>query len=203
MIKAIVFDLGGVLFREGKSIAATKLQEKYKYEPKIIFKVLTSPKSVELRKGLISDEEFWSWVQKQLPKGYSASLIKKEWYDGYIVDRDIFDLLKKLRSKKKYELIIFSSNIKSRIEYLERKYHFRKFFHQEIYSYEHGLNKPDREFVELLINGSGFKPEELAYIDDLKEPLKSAKELGIFALIYEPGKIQELEHKLIKLGVDL
>ena len=198
-IKTISFDLGGVLFTEGKKVAQDVLFRKYGYDKELILKVLKSTKSIELRKGLIEDKEFWLWVQNELPKNYDTKIIKKEWYEGYILDEDIFNLVKKL--KNKYKLVVFSGNIKSRIEYLDRKYHFRQYFDAEIYSYDYHFNKPDKEFFEILIRKSGNKPNEIVHIDNSEKIVSLAKELGIKVLIYQTGSIKELEKGLSNLGV--
>ena len=99
MIKTIVFDLGGVLFTEGKSIAVKNLARQYDYDREIVMQILTSPQSVALRKGLITDEDFWGWAQTQLPQRYDAQIIKRAWYDGYLLDKNIFDLIKRLSGR--------------------------------------------------------------------------------------------------------
>lgn len=200
-VKAIVFDLGGVLFREGKAIAIEKLFEEKRYEKDIIRTVLTSPKSRDLRAGLITDKDFWGFVQQQLPEGYDARTIKDYWYDGYLLDEDVFNLVKKLHGK--YKLFIFSGNIKSRVEYLESKYGFRKYFDLEIYSYDYHVNKPQKEFVDVLIKKSELNPSEMVYVDDSEEVLKQAKELGIKTAIYETGNIYDLEDRLKSFGIKL
>lgn len=199
IIKAIVFDLGGVLFNEGKSVASEKLAKKYNYDKGVIFKILTSPESKKLRKGLISDKKFWDWTQDNLPAGYNASLIKKEWYDGYLLDNDIFNLIKKL--KENYKLVAFSGNIKSRVEFLDKKYDFRKYFDIEVYSFAYHLNKPDKRFLEIMIKKTNFKPEEIVYIDDSREYILTAKKMGLNALIYSQGQIKRLQKELKKLDV--
>ncbi|HUK40238.1 MAG TPA: HAD family hydrolase, partial [Candidatus Acidoferrales bacterium] len=130
MIKVVVFDLGGVLFSEGKSVAIDTLSRKHGYPRELLQKLLSSPESIKLRKGLMSDESFWSWVQKQLPEGCDAALVKKEWYDGYVLDEDIRALVKELKGK--YKLIVFSGNVQSRVQFLEKKYGFRHLFDLEI-----------------------------------------------------------------------
>ena len=199
MIKAIVFDLGGVLFNEGKSVASEKLAKKYNYDKEVIFKILTSPESRELRKGLISDKKFWDWAQNNLPAGYNASLIKKEWYEGYLLDNDIFNLIK--RGKGKYKLVAFSGNIKSRVEFLDEKYDFRIYFDIEIYSFDYHLNKPDKRFIEVMVKKTNLKPEEIVYIDDSEEYVLLAKKMGLNALIYSQGRIKRLKKELKELGV--
>lgn len=198
-IKAIVFDLGGVLFEEGKSVAAEKLFMEKNYDKDVVLGVLKSPKSIDLRMGLISDEEFWSFAQQHIPQRYDAKTIKKYWYDGYVLNRKMLDLVREFYGK--YRLIIFSGNIRSKVEYLDKKYDFRRYFNLEIYSYDYRANKPSKEFIEILIEKSGMIPKEMAYIDDDEGVVKPAKELGINIIIYKNGDIRSLKDSLKLLGV--
>jgi FMN phosphatase YigB (HAD superfamily) len=200
-IKAIVFDLGGVLFQEGKSVAIEKLFKEKGYDKNAVLNIIKSPESFDLRAGLINDEKFWNFAQKKLSKGYDAITVKNYWYDGYILDENIFNLVKKLHGK--YKLFIFSGNIKSRVEYLEKKYNFRKYFDLEVYSYDYHLNKPQKEFVDVLIEKSGLNPQEMIFIDDNEEVLEPAKKLGIKTAIYKTGNIKDLGDKLESFGINI
>ena len=199
-IKAIVFDLGGVLFKDGKANAVKKLAKGNNYDERIVMDILKSPQAIDLRKGLVSDDDFWKWVQQQLPDGYDALVIKQAWYDGYVLDKGVFNLLIKLHGK--YELVVFSGNIKSRVEYLDKKYGFRKFFNLEVYSYDHHFNKPEKGFFEALIRKSGLQPQEMIFIDDTEEAVKPAQEFGINGLVYETGNIHQLENDLRNFGIE-
>ena len=201
MIQAIVFDLGGVLFSEGKSVAIDKLRREYGYDSELLRRIFSSRESVDLRKGLISDETFWSWVQTQIPQGYDAAIIKKEWYDGYVLDEEVLDLIKQLKSK--YRLIAFSGNIGSRVRFLEEKYGFRKLFDVEIYSFDYHLTKPEKEFVEVMIQKAGCQPEAIIYVDDNEAYATPARELGVQVVIYSRVQGAQLRQDLQRLGVAL
>jgi HAD superfamily hydrolase (TIGR01509 family) len=200
MIRAVVFDLGGVLFSEGKTVAMAELAKQHGYDPKVINGILYSPKSLELRKGLIADEEFWSCAQTQLPRGYDAGIIRDVWYNGYVLDPDILELVKQLRGR--YRVAAFSGNIRSRIGFLEAKYRFRMLFDKEIYSFDHHVTKPDKRFVEIMVAEVGCDPEEIIYIDDNDRYAQPARDLNIHVLIYTRGEIQQLQGELRRLGVD-
>ena len=200
MIKAIAFDYGGVLFAEGKSFMLEKMQN-YGYDKQKVLEILTSKESLDLRKGLMSDEDFWNWAKSQLPDDYDTEIVKKEWQDGYELDQDILDLVKELKGR--YKLIAFSGNVKSRVEYLDRKYDYRKYFDVEVYSYDYHTCKPDLEFVEIMIDKSGVKPEEIAYIDDSEEFSAEAGPLGVNVIIYSRGAIEDLRKELRNLGVEV
>jgi HAD superfamily hydrolase (TIGR01509 family) len=201
MIKAIAFDLGGVLFAEGKSVAMEKLETEHGYKKDIVRKILLSPQSVDLRKGLVENGEFWEWAQGQLPEGYSAQLIKKEWYHGYVLDEAVLELLKRLKGN--YRIIAFSGNVKSRIDFLEGRYGLRSLLDVEVYSFDYHRTKPDKRFVEIMIEKSGCKPDEIVYIEDNDQYAQVARELGVKVLIYSRGEVQKLEKELRELGIDV
>jgi len=201
MIKAMVFDLGGVLFAEGKTMALEQLYRQYGYERKIVARILSSPQSIALRRGFLSDGEFWTWSREQLPPTYNTALIKECWYSGYELDPDIFHLISELRDR--YRVIAFSGNIKSRVEFLEQKYHFRNLFHLEIYSFDYHVTKPDRKFVQILVARSGVKADELVYIEDNEAYAQPARELGIKVVIYTRGQIYRLRDELRQFGIEI
>ena len=199
MIRAIVFDLGGVLFSEGKAVALEKLAAAHGYERKLVGAILSSPESIQLRKGLIPDEDFWQWAQHRLPSGYDSRLIQQEWYNGYVLDKDVYELIASLQ--KKYSMIAFSGNIKSRVAFLEEKYHFRHLFDIEVYSFDFHMTKPEPEFVQVMIEKSGVRPEEIVYIEDNESYAKPARDLGVSVVIYQRGEIERLRQELRRQGV--
>jgi HAD superfamily hydrolase (TIGR01509 family) len=198
-IRAIVFDLGGVLLSEGKSVAMRQLASEHGYDPEVVKQMLDAPNSLDLRKGLITDDEFWTWAQSQVPEHYDTLLIRNVWYNGYVLDGDILELIKRLKGQ--FEIIAFSGNIKTRIDFLEKKYRFRHLFDKEIYSFDYQLTKPEKKFVEVLVREAKCKPGEIVYIDDNDQYTKPARDMGLKVLIYSRGEVERLKRELADLGV--
>ena len=198
-IKTIVFDLGGVLFTEGKSVAMKALSQDYGYDPEIVREVLTCAPSRDMRKGLISEKEFWWWVEGVIPRDYDAQTIRNEWYKGYVLDRNIFELIKNLKSG--YRLVAFSENIRDRVEYLDEQYGFRKLFDFEIYSYDHHVGKRDSEFLEVLLTTLRDRPCEILYIDNSEDVLTLAEQRGLNVVHYTTGQIEKIKPVIRQLGV--
>ena len=190
-VKTVVFDLGGVLFTEGKSVAIEALHREHGYDPEIIHNLLTSRPSRNVRKGLLSEETFWSWVASYVPQGYDAQVIRDEWYRGYVLDADICKLVRKLQGR--YRLVVFSENIPERVAYLDELYGFRELFDEEIYSYDHHLGKRDPEFVETLLTTLGEQPAEIVYLNNCKTPLEIAARLGVKVVHYTTGRKEAIE----------
>jgi len=201
MFRAIVFDLGGVLFAEGKSIAIERLEREHGYKQGEVRKILTSPQSIDLRKGLTTDEEFWAWAQAQLPRGYEARQIKAAWYHGYELDQEILHLVERLKGC--YKIVAFSGNIRSRVEFLEERYRFRRLLDVEVYSFDYHLTKPDKKFVEIMIEKAGCRPEEIVYIEDNDRYAEPARELGVKVVLYARGESVKLQAELKKMGVEV
>lgn len=199
MIRTVAVDLGGVLFSEGKSVALAKLATEHGYERKLVGAILSSPKSILLRKGLLSDADFWRWAQQQLPSNYDSGLIRQEWYNGYVLDEEVYSLVANLR--KKYSIIAFSGNIQSRVDYLEDKYHFRHLFDIEVYSFDFHMTKPEREFVEVMIKKSAVRPDEILYIDDNDSYAQPARERGVNVVIHRQGETERLRTELRQRGL--
>lgn len=198
-IKSIVFDLGGVLFTEGKSVALEVLSRNYGYDPAIVGEVLTCALSRDMRKGLITEEAFWSWVEGQISRDYDARTIRDEWYKGYALDRDVFKLVKRLKGD--YRLVAFSENIRDRVAYLDEQYRFRELFDVEIYSYDHHAGKRDPEFLEILLTTLGDQPGEILYIDNSRDVLDLAEQRGLNVAHYTTGQIKKIEPIIRKLGI--
>jgi FMN phosphatase YigB (HAD superfamily) len=198
-VETIVFDLGGVLFTEGKSVALEVLSRAYGYDPDIVLEVLTCPISRDMRKGLVSEDDFWSWVEGQVPCGYDARVIKEEWYEGYVLDRDVWELVKRL--KDRYRLVVFSENTSDRVAYLNEKYRFRELFDVEVYSFDHRVGKRDPRFLDILLTTLSDRPEEILYIDNSAEVLEWGERRGVNTVLYTTGHIARIEAALQRLGI--
>ncbi|CAF3848950.1 unnamed protein product [Adineta steineri] len=201
-IHVIAFDYGGVLFSNGKELGLDKLELDYGYDRNIVWQLLNSPESWELRRGNISDDAFWTWAQTQLPKGYDACLIRDTWYSMYILDENILNLLQRLKQQN-YRIIAYTDNIPERVAYLENKYHFQHYFDAEVKSYDWHAVKTDITFAQALLKIAGCEtdPATLVHIDDQILDVEHVKKLGGNVLIYRTGYINELITDLHNIGV--
>ena len=186
-IKTIVFDLGGVYFTSGSTLAIEKIKEIYDIkDEELLRKIFHDKPTTEgylLRKGLITIDEFEEQLFKKL------GIDRKErqhtryiWFGSYCVHYGIEDLLRIL--KKSYRLVIFSGNVRERIEYLDKKCNFLRYFDDTVFSFDYQKNKNDVEFYKELIKHLGCKPSEALLIDDEKKNIWIARSLGINGIHY-------------------
>eukprot|EP00727_Mastigamoeba_balamuthi_P007685 m51a1_g3537 hypothetical protein (216) ;mRNA; f:972446-973339 len=209
VIKALALDLGGVFFAEGKAAAMPVLRDKYGYDPVLVQSVLTGPHSDSLRKGLIEDDAFWKWVETELNTRangsgvhYDASIVRSVWYDAYTVDEGVRRIALEAKALG-CRLVVFTGNIRGRIQYLQAHHQFEDLFDAKVYSYDHHMSKAQPDFHKEMIKASGCKPSEIIYVDDDPKHTKIASELGVNCFTYRPSKVSELREFIRGHGVPL
>ncbi|GAH53433.1 unnamed protein product, partial [marine sediment metagenome] len=140
-IKCIVIDLGGVYFSDGTKLAFSKILNTFNIKQnqvKNVFNLFSNSKKTigrDIRLGRISIDEFEKEFGEDLDipedKRY---IIRHLWFSSYIPNYKMEVIVQQLR--KKFRVIAFSGNIKERVEYLDERYDFLKYFDDTIFSYD-------------------------------------------------------------------
>ncbi|MDP2104267.1 MAG: HAD family phosphatase [Candidatus Gracilibacteria bacterium] len=176
MIKAIIFDFGGVFstdddIREFWQNNAEKLGVDAEEANRISLSIW-----FEARVGKIDSTIFWEKLgafTKMSPESFKKYFIE---YTGF---RDELHQFVKKNLYGKYKLAILSNQIESWLEPILEEKKFREIFDIIITSYNTGLVKPDREIYEKVIQDLNLKAEECIYIEDRPKNLEPAKNLGM------------------------
>src|SRR5512147_566226 len=100
-IKAVFFDLGGVIvrteFQAPRQQLADRLGMDYDDLDRIVFGSQTSSRASV---GEITADEHWAFVLQRLKRPASEiAAIRKEFFAGDIVDRTLLDYIRSLRGK--------------------------------------------------------------------------------------------------------
>ncbi len=179
MIKAIVFDLDGVYFKNGKKNFMNNVSRKYnipREEVKYVFL-----KSDEMNKyyktGKISGDEFWKWATDVWEIEATKDELIELLGEGYEINQEAVDLCRKLR-KNGYKTLVCSNNFKERIEILQKRFGFMDDFDVCIFSCDVGTLKPNKRIFEILCEKANVKPSEVFLVDDDERIISSAKKFG-------------------------
>ena len=169
-VKAIIFDLGGVIVDLDFSnfynsiITQSPLN---KPQTQIILEFFRQ--SDIYHQGLMGDEEFYHLScdllqvceldQKSFFKAFNSIIA------GY--NPEIVELIKIIKYESKVKLVCLSNINSSHWEFLiDKKWGFLKYFDEFILSHEVHMTKPTRKIFEYAIEKAGCKPEEIVFIDD-------------------------------------
>lgn len=201
MIKAICFDLDGVYFLNGKSNFIKSLVNLgvSEDEAKRVF-LKSDEMNKQYKLGKITDEEFWNWALREWHLDLTVQEVIDLLIGGYETNKSAVEYVKKVRNAG-YKTVICSNNFPARIDGLQKRFGFLDDFDVSVFSYEVGVDKPNKEIFQTLIEQSGLKADEIVYSDDDASKMDGAKELGINTFLYTnlDAFIKHLEN----LGVNL
>lgn len=182
MIKAVLFDFGGVLTPGGGSGSIQKLfAGMFGLD---IADVQVDDLHHSLRRGEISDDEFFAEINRRHPNSPPATR------EAFLAKTDIF-----VRSEPVYELAekLRANGIKTGI--LSNMYDmtaqvlwekgFYDGFDPVVLSCEEHFAKPDREFYQIAVRKLGVQPQEVLFIDDQQKCMPPAQALGMRIILAE------------------
>jgi putative hydrolase of the HAD superfamily len=182
MIKAVVFDWGGVLIdnptegilqysREALGIGTGCMLAAYR-------KLMPY-----FQEGRISEEEFWKGVRRrtgakgQLP----ASLWLTAFEKSYVERTDVFAVAAELHGRG-FRTAILSNTEKPARPLMNREPY--RIFDPIVLSWEVGSSKPQRRIFEALIEALASDPPEILLIDDVEANVTAARDLGLQGLLF-------------------
>jgi HAD superfamily hydrolase (TIGR01509 family) len=192
-IKFIYFDGYNVLFyrtiSEGENIAKELGFPPEKYQD--IIDILVKQQGEELTKQfynlstLEEQIEYLDGLHKRMCEylniEYDQKLIQKltkyRTQGNYKLFTGLTEALERL--SKKYKLGVLSNALPSRRHHELKIDNIDKYFDVVIISSEEGVRKPNREIYEIAIEKSGYKKEEILFIDDKVSYLDGAVNAGI------------------------
>ena len=196
MIKAIIFDVGGV-YMEGSSVDF--INRSYKILG--IEKTIASSNGVvfdeNYNKGLISHEDCFRKFFNVPVSEDQMRKIEDVWTTTWAPTEEMLNLVKNL--KKKYTLAILSnSDLLNSTKYTERGWY--SYFNPIILSHELGIIKPDIRIYEVALAKLGIPSNQCVFIDDQEKVLIPARELGMETILFK--SIDQLKEELIEKGVE-
>ena len=203
-IKTIIFDLGGVYFTSGTQLTLGKLHERYHIQDwRALGRFFGSEPGrpgCSLRLGRISMEEFERrFFERFGIREKDPTILRKIWFSNYVPYHSMSHVVETLN--KNYRLVVFSGNIRERVNFLNERYDFLKHFHDGVFSYEHGYNKSDEPFYEELLNHIECAPSEALLIDDNYETIKIGKEFGFNTILF--SFTEQLLKELSKYDINI
>lgn len=179
MIKAVLFDFGGVLSKTGtKGFIQEKIAELYGRDPK---DVDITDLHMDLRRGASTDEEFFTALNKRFNGNISKEMFLEKVNGAVEVSEKVYDLASRLR---KHNIVtgIFSNVFAMNADMI-RKQGLYDGFDPVLLSCDEGCAKPDEEFYQKAIERTGVQPNEILLIDDQDKCMPPAEKLGMHVIL--------------------
>ena len=155
---------------------------------------------VKLERGKISERDFYNTVRKYIPGTVSDEQIEHAW-NAMILDFRIESLAELESLAKTYRLFLLSNTnsihlrrVKKIFTHETGKPLLDEYFSRSWYSNLIGFRKPDKEIYEFVLKEENLDPAETFFVDDTKENIEAAINLGIRSHLLLPGeRIENLE----------
>lgn len=180
-IRAVLFDLGGVIVRTEYQAPRQHLAESlgmdYDDIDKIVFGGGTNGSAARATLGQISEDEHWLNVMKILKQPASENArIRAEFFAGDIIDRTLLDFLRSIRPKYKTGLI---SNAWSGLRNYILREKFDDAFECMVISSEVGAAKPDPKIFQIALEQLQVRANEAVFVDDFIENIEACQKVGM------------------------
>ncbi|MFZ2188808.1 MAG: HAD family phosphatase [Candidatus Moraniibacteriota bacterium] len=176
MIKAIIFDFGGVLcVNDDLPKFWQENGDKLGVDPEDARKVGV-PIWMEARVGKIDSNVYWEDL------GVLAKMSAEEfrkYFIEYTGFRDELYTYIKKELKGKYKLAILSNQIKSWFEPIAEEKKFKAVFNVIVTSYGTGIAKPEIEIYKKTIKELGVEASECVFVEDRPKNIEPAEKLGM------------------------
>ncbi|MDO8755292.1 MAG: HAD family phosphatase [Anaerolineales bacterium] len=197
MIRAVFFDLGGVILRTEFDSPRHHLAEKLGVEYEDLLRAVFQSESCQLASlGRIKADEHWLNVTRLLKRPASdVDLIRSEFFAGDVIDRTLLDFIRSLKPRYKTGLL---SNAWSDLREYTRINKFDDVFDGMTISAELGVVKPNEKVYQLALDQLDVRADESVFIDDFIENVEGARAVGMSAIHFKgvEGMMKELKKML-------
>ncbi len=182
-IRAVIFDLGGVLLRtedpEPRTALADRLGISRAELERIVFE---NPVSQLAERGQATPAEAWAAIAQALNlpvEGMPAFL--KQFFGGDRVDFSMIEMIQKLRPAFTTALLSNTWNV-DLPTYLREELQIPDAFDVMISSAHQQIAKPDPAIFRLALRLVNARPEQAVFVDDFRQNIAAAAALGIHTI---------------------
>ena len=189
-IRAVFFDLGGVILRTEYQAPRQHLAEEFgmDYEDidRIVFGGGQNGSAARASLGEITEEEHWRNVMKVLKRPATEyERIRADFFAGDVIDHTILNFLRSIKPKYKVGLI---SNAWSGLRSYIVREKFDDVFHHMTISAEVGVGKPDAKIYEFALEQLQVKAKEAVFVDDVQENIEACEKLGMQGIQFKDSE---------------
>jgi epoxide hydrolase-like predicted phosphatase len=196
-IKAVFFDLGGVIVRTEFYAPRQQLADKLGLDFEDLNRlVFDSETSIQATIGTLTSLQHWEAVMKRLKRPTAElAAIRDEFFAGDIVDRTLVEYLRSLRGMYKTGLI---SNAWSDLRDFIVREKFDDAFDKMIISAEVGAAKPEAQIFQIALEQFGVRPNEAVFVDDFPVNIEGCEKVGMKGIHFkDPETVLQQLKKLL------
>jgi len=196
-IKAIIFDLGGVLLRTTdftprEQLAARLGMGRHELE-EFIFGRESGNRA---QRGEISVQQHWANLAAQIHYSEEALIaLVEEFFAKDELDPGLLDYVRSLHAS--YKTGLLSNAFDDLRQIITERWHFEDAFDDMVISAEVGLVKPDARIYQMAVERLGVEARQAVFVDDMQRNVEGAKWVGLHGIHFQNP--EQIRHDLDNL----
>jgi len=198
-IKAIIFDLGGVLLDIDFRLTEKAFTDLGVKDFAAFFNQFHSNALFKKLETGIDDHLFYDAFRSETGLALTDEQIRDAW-NALLLDFRVESLAVLPQLRQHYQLYLLSNTneihlqeFQCRYALLQREQAFDALFDAAYYSHRIGHRKPNASAFEYVMNAHQLNPAETIFIDDSVNNIEAAQQLGLQTIHLLPGmKVEEL-----------
>jgi epoxide hydrolase-like predicted phosphatase len=187
VIKAVIFDVGGVLIRTPNRSKRLNWERKLgldEWQSEVI--IFGGEMGTKAQLGDITNAQLWDWVGERLNLSPSdLQRFRADFWAGDILDISLVDYIRSIRPG--YQTAIISNATDALRESLTDTYPIVDDFDLIVCSAEEHLMKPTDEIYFRTLERLDRSPAEAVFIDDSEANVQAARKVGMAAIHFHPN----------------
>lgn len=190
MLKAVIFDVGGVLIRTHSRAGREKWAARVGMAALEFENFIFSGESgQQAQLGQKTNEAHWQWLRDYFGlDDLSIAELRHDFFAGDALNKSLLEQIKRLRQAGYLTGLLSNTNDSAR-HLLTQVYPLIDYFNSVIISAEVGLMKPDPKIYHLAAESLGVQPAETLFVDDFIENIEGAKQVGMLALHFTDPEV--------------
>jgi len=184
-IKAVIFDLGGVLVRTEDRTPRVQLAQRlgmtYAELSDLIF---NGDSARQAAVGAITTDTHWEHIRQRLQlSSQEFQRVPEEFWSGDQVDQSLVALLRSLRPQ--YKTALLSNAWDDLRDVLANSWRIIDAFDEAIISAEVGVVKPEARIYQIALDRLAVNANEAVFVDDFVENVTGARQVGMHAIHFQ------------------
>lgn len=190
MLKAVIFDVGGVLIRTHSRVGRERWARRFELDPWQFESFIFGGESGRAAQlGQKTEQAHWQWLGAHF-KLSEAELaeMRRDFFAGDALNEPLLAYIRRLKQGG-YRLGLLSNFGDGARRLWREEYPFIDYFEGVVISAEVGLMKPDPRIYYLAAESLAVEPAEALFVDDFSENVTGARAVGMRAIHFTEPEV--------------